>query len=507
MSTRSTAQRPRGLALLLALIVLSFGATAAFAGAPAARLFDSPPPMPPANDNLAAAVEITSAPFSAAVSNVDATMEPGEPQICDLSRSVWYKFAPENLATWRATTTGTAYYGAVLAVWRSNLAAPAVGDLQFLTCGGYSPTLNFNTEPGYTYYFQLGTNMYSNGGGDLTFGLEMLPAPANDHFADATVAPGVPFADTISMAGATVEPDEPRSTCSYGTQTNSAWYRYTATANGSITARAYAYNGWYSNILSAYTGDALGNLTQVACRTSGYDALVVGMQAGVTYYFQIVNIYPYEAGDLNFTLETTPPPTADFYYSPADPSKYDTINFCDNSYDPMYTTITVQHWDFGEGQQGAGYCVPWQYKTDGAYMVQHDIQTVDGRTASVTKEVVVATHDVAITKFTVPTSASAGQTRQITVGMRNYNYTENVAVQLLKSTASGWTEVGTSRQQVAVRSGNRTTDFTFNYTFTSDDVKLGKVTFKANAMIEAARDALPADNEAISAPVKVSGKK
>jgi hypothetical protein len=55
-----------------------------------------------------------------------------------------------------------------------------------------------------------------------------------------------------------------------------------------------------------------------------------------------------------------------------------------------------------------------------------------------------------------------------------------------------------------LRGANRTTPFSFNYTFTSDDAAIGKVTFKAIANLVSARDALPADNEAIASPTKVS---
>jgi hypothetical protein len=57
---------------------------------------------------------------------------------------------------------------------------------------------------------------------------------------------------------------------------------------------------------------------------------------------------------------------------------------------------------------------------------------------------------------------------------------------------------------VPVRQANRTTAFSFDYTFTSDDWSIGKVTFWAVAWLQNARDALPADNEAISAPTKVN---
>ena len=117
----------------------------------------------------------------------------------------------------------------------------------------------------------------------------------------------------------------------------------------------------------------------------------------------------------------------------------------------------------------------------------------------------VRTHDVAITKFTVPQSASAGQTRSITVSVTNHRYDETVQMQLYKSVAGGsFVPVGSSQQLVPVRGGNRTTDFTFNYTFTTDDAALGKVTFEAVATIMGARDAQPSDNTAISLPTKVN---
>lgn len=135
--------------------------------------------------------------------------------------------------------------------------------------------------------------------------------------------------------------------------------------------------------------------------------------------------------------------------------------------------------------------------------MQLTVTTWDGCTASIGGLVRVRTHDVAITKFSVPKSARAGQTRQISVGVNNRRYPENVEVVLYKSVPGGYEWVGTLTQSVPVRPANRTTDFAFSYTFTSADARLGKVTFKAVANLVNARDALPADNEAISPPTKV----
>ena len=93
------------------------------------------------------------------------------------------------------------------------------------------------------------------------------------------------------------------------------------------------------------------------------------------------------------------------------------------------------------------------------------------------------------------------------VGLRNYYSTEDVRVDLFKSLTGGWVQVGSLNQQVPVRSGNRTTDFNFSYTFTSSDASVGKVTFYAVATIIEGRDIYPADNEAYSIPTKVNKRR
>ena len=113
--------------------------------------------------------------------------------------------------------------------------------------------------------------------------------------------------------------------------------------------------------------------------------------------------------------------------------------------------------------------------------------------------------DIAITKLAVPTSASTGQTRQISVGIKNNHYPENVLVQLFKSyPVFGFALIDNLTQPVPVRPSNRTTSIDFNYTFTSDDAIIGKVTFKVVAYLLDARDASPADNEATASPTKIN---
>jgi hypothetical protein len=147
------------------------------------------------------------------------------------------------------------------------------------------------------------------------------------------------------------------------------------------------------------------------------------------------------------------------------------------------------------------------YGSDGDYVVTLKVTTTDGRTATASHTVPVRTHDVAITQFKVPQSASAGQTRQIVVGVRNNRFPENVTVMLEVSQPGNYYsfgQVGVLQQFVPVRSSNRTTDFAFNYTFTASDAAIGKVVFRATATLMGGHDALNADNVAISLPTKVA---
>jgi len=195
-----------------------------------------------------------------------------------------------------------------------------------------------------------------------------------------------------------------------------------------------------------------------------------------------------------------------FWNDPADPSIFDWITFGLDGCIPPETWVCS--WDFGDGTiSNDGACFVYKnkrYQADGDYTVQ--VQITEGiESATLSRVVSVRTHDVAITKFTVPQSARAGQTRQLSVGVRNTRYLELVQVELYEITASGDVWVGTLKQTVPVRSRNRTTTFNFSYTFTAEDARVGKVTFKALAfLLNDVRDAWPADNEAISLPTNVS---
>jgi hypothetical protein len=464
-------------------------------------VFQSPPPVPPPNDNFSDATVISETPFSQSVDVTGATTEEGEPTgNCGYTpqHTVWYKFtAPANGAV--TTGLGGIFPDTILNAYRAD--GDGFGGLSSPVGCVSDDALSFNVQANQTYYFQAGT--IGSSGNVLYFSMFFTPAPVNDNFADAKLITALPYDDSTDMTGASREDNEPTPSCWYKPMNKTVWYAYTPTESGSLSQ--YTYVGT-ETVVGVYAGSSLHTLQEVACRHRSYfesNVLIFHVNAGTTYYLQLGIDYN---GTIPFYLEATPPPTASFWHNPDDPSVFDTVNFWDNSYDPAGMGIQSQAWDFGDGSTATGCCVSHRYAKDGDYTVKLTVTTTDGRTASATQTVQVKTHDVAITKFSAPQSASAGQTRQLVVGINSKIYAEKVRVEFYKSVPGGYTLLGYQDQSVPVRSANRTTNFQWSYTFTKDDATIGKVTFKAVATILEARDALPADNESIASPTKVAKK-
>lgn len=200
-----------------------------------------------------------------------------------------------------------------------------------------------------------------------------------------------------------------------------------------------------------------------------------------------------------------PWPPEGFWNDPNDPSIFDEVAFGLDGYAPPEWNC---EWDFGDGTANRfTQCWNVQYKyydQDGDYSVAVLATNETGETTWLGRIVSIRTHDVSISRFTIPQSAKAGQTRQIAVNVQNTRYPENVQVELYKVMPGGLVWVGTLIQSVPVRTGNRTTTFNFSYTFTPEDARIGKATFKALAFILDARDGWPVDNEAISLGTKVN---
>ena len=133
-------------------------------------------------------------------------------------------------------------------------------------------------------------------------------APANDAFSAATPISGLPFSDTVDMAGATTESGEPQF-CYPSDQTS--WYAFTPTHDGTLAAST-AGSSAYGQV-TAYSSDGSGitGLSFLDCQNFGGKA-VFEVHAGVTYYLQASDVFGW-GGTVHVTLdEQLPPPNDDF---------------------------------------------------------------------------------------------------------------------------------------------------------------------------------------------------
>ena len=449
----------------------------------------------PSNDNFTNATVISTLPFSDIVDNTTATTEPGEPSSCSsppVQQTVWYSITPTSNMTLKIDMSGSNFSNGLFTVYQQT--GTGFGGLSTLICETSVSTATVRIFANTTYYIQAGNNFGS--GGLLQLNVQQIPPPANDNFANATQITALPFRDTVDTSAATLEPGEPAPSCAFPPLEGTVWYTFTPATSGSVSV---SIDSSFPTAEEEYTGTSFANLTALQCGGGFSQLNTIHVNAGTTYYFQVEGLgLVGEGGTIGFNLVTTPPPTAGFFFEPFDPSVFDTVQFFDQSFDPGQVGFQTEAWSFGDGTTGTGSFPAHRYAADGDYTVGLTVTTFDGRTASASQVVHVRTHDVAIAKFTVPRSASAGQTRSITVGVSDKRYPETVQVQLLKGSQGGFDQVGILTQSVPVQMGKATTPFAFSYTFTQDDATVGKVTFEAIATIQGARDALPADNMAIA---------
>ena len=180
MKPQSVVKHGRVPVLLAVVLVMSLGFTVVLASDPAltpsALVFQSPPPMPPANDNFASAIAIRAVPYTDGASITYATTQPGEqaPANCtgSIYKTVWYAYTPANSGSFMASVPDYFYFSGFLAVWSGT----ELGRLTEVGCRSFWGTgrLAFRAEAGTTYYIQLGS---SSGDGDqVNFRFEVTPS-------------------------------------------------------------------------------------------------------------------------------------------------------------------------------------------------------------------------------------------------------------------------------------------------------------------------------------------
>lgn len=457
---------------------------------------------PPANDDFDASTPVTTLPFTTQVDLTAATAAPDDPANCNgserVENSLWFRHT--------ATEDGLLRFGTTSG-WYSHKVTAFTGDRGNLRlvqdgCNHGAPNpspITIQVTAGQTYHFMLSeSDAGPSSAVDVT--VQKVQRLANDDFANAQPLTSLPFSTPFpDFALASYEQGEPSATECHAPYKRSVWYSYTPTRSQSVVARVGG-GGVNGPSLAVYEGASLPELRMLGCTEgkSGDSAKTVGLVAGKTYYVQVEG-RDYYALPSTVSLEEAPPLTTDVVtYATGERSIFEDIPFSVYHYGNLNEQVSTA-WDFGDGTTtppSTATTSAHRYAKDGSYTVTVRATSTDGRTATDSVAVVVKTHDLGITKFSVPSSARAGQQKEITVKVGNTRYLEkNASVALYKAVGYDWVLIGWLKRDVPAHPTDTVT-FKFTYTFTDEDAALGKATLRAQASVPSpAWDALPIDND------------
>lgn len=279
-----------GLHELSARFYLNTGATATSAPVPIEITT-----APPTNDDFARRSRLTGSHLLlGGFDFLNATREPDEPLALPFGsgRTVWWE--------WTAPTNGWVVadvYGdpmpAVVGIYRGD--APAnLSQVSASWSTGLSDQRvqaeHFPVRAGEVLQIQadrssLLSDRYLTA--DLTFYLDLIPAPANDDFAHRQPLTGIHPREVPPHTFGTLEPEEPLPPGI--TARRSLWWSWTAPADGSIRVEPV----WAGEppVITAYRGEVLAQLQPLA-RTEAGRPFQLPVQAGTTYQLQFVESAP-----------------------------------------------------------------------------------------------------------------------------------------------------------------------------------------------------------------------
>lgn len=481
-------------ARILTLLVGSSLAVAMLVAAPAARADTS-------WSDARANANVSDLPFSSSTVDLNGATAENDPTDCSdaMVRSVWTTIdVPADGPLFMYAPTFAWSGNVVLAIYPHGTSTATfclTGENQLtvqstnLTAGTYDVLVG-STHPE-LYYIELS--------------MELLTVPTNDDWA-APAPVEVGGYELYDLRASSVQADEPLTPC-MPQATRTQWYSFTAPSYGWIDVTD---NGGMSTAFGLFTSPPGGGTPVYAgqCASNGGGTLVA--TPGTHYLLQISSDVPVNG---SLSVRQSEPPYVYLNVAPYDPSTFDTVAFALSA----WTGATQCTISFGDGTPAEtsydclmGWSFQHRYAKDGTYSVTGSIVAPDGRTGERSVDVIVATHDVAVTSLTAPKTATVGRAKQVSLNVATLTKNSELAtVSLYASTPDGgWVVVGTT--STTLTPSKKTVPLSFTWIPAAADVGAG-VVLKAVVQLTSsdpwnytARDARPENDQRTSAPIKVS---
>lgn len=246
----------------------------ALAGAPGDFAFSLEYQPPPPNDDFANRILLTGESISLSVTNVAATIEPGEPKHAANpgGKSVWYGWAAPKSGTVLVSVSATNFFPLTDIYLRTSATQiPTNPPPRFISFDqtNKTTTLSFDAVTGQDY--AIAVDGLSGQSGLFAFFLQYPAAPPNDDFANRIAITGTRVKLPTSNLYATRQVGEPlhsgiKDEKSQGRK--SIWYSWVAPVSGPVTVTCRG-DGFYP-LPDVYTGDSVSTLTNVPRRTLSF---------------------------------------------------------------------------------------------------------------------------------------------------------------------------------------------------------------------------------------------
>jgi hypothetical protein len=248
-----------------------------------------------ANDSFAGRTWVEGTNLTLSADNRGATIETGEPPLAagGTGRTLWW--------SWTAPANGMAYLKTMMMNGSPLLEVFQGESLPALTpplmTGGH---LWFRAISNETYHVRFDSTQPVTD--SISIALDLVPAPANDEFANATVLSETNIDINATTRGAAHDSGSPPIG---NDMQKSVWYTWTAPGSSQVLV-ALADNADDHCALRLFTGNSISNLVTVGTNRS-FDAVLLEAQAGTTYHFAVAGPWYWEpdfptSGDFRLLL-------------------------------------------------------------------------------------------------------------------------------------------------------------------------------------------------------------
>lgn len=243
----------------------------------------------PPNDDFANRVPLAGVSATATGSNVNASLEDGEPtHLGEASHSAWWTWTAPRSAQVVVSLAGSSF-DTVLGVYTGGgvAALTPVAVNNDSTASEITSRVVFDAVLGTTY--QIAVDGFGQEQGRIALSIVQAAgsAPSNDAFESALLLTGDTATATGSSYDATPQPGEPAHAGQSATR--SIWWKWTAPAGGTCTVDTIG--SAFDTVLAVYTGSTVSGLSAVASddQSGGDNAsrVVFETTPGTTYHFAV----------------------------------------------------------------------------------------------------------------------------------------------------------------------------------------------------------------------------